>query len=70
MEALYAQNTNPIVDLLAQESIKALAESLPAIVNDPGNVDARLKALYGAWVSATCLGSVGMSLHHKLCEVR
>ena len=26
-------------------------------------------ALYGAWLCGTCLGSVGMALHHKLCHV-
>lgn len=29
---------------------------------------ARQKALYGAWLCGTCLGAVGMSLHHKLCH--
>jgi alcohol dehydrogenase class IV len=29
---------------------------------------ARSSALYGAWLCGTCLGSVGMSLHHKLCH--
>ncbi|KAK9379997.1 uncharacterized protein V2V93DRAFT_371380 [Kockiozyma suomiensis] len=68
VEALYAQNGNPIIDLLAQEGVKALAESLPVIVKDPKSKDARTKAQYGAWLCGTCLGSVGMSLHHKLCH--
>ena len=29
----------------------------------------RRDALYGAWLCGTCLGAVGMSLHHKLCHV-
>ena len=49
MEALYARNTNPVMNLLAVEGTKALAESLPVIVNDLHNVDARSKAQYGAW---------------------
>lgn len=68
MEALYARNTNPIITLLALEGTKALAESLPIIVNAPSDLAARSKALYGAWLCGTCLGSVGMSLHHKLCH--
>lgn len=56
------------MNLLALEGTKALAESLPVIVNDPKNVEARSKAQYGAWLCATCLGSVGMALHHKLCH--
>src|SRR5690606_8168126 len=31
--------------------------------------EARSDALYGAWLCGICLGSVGMSLHHKLCHV-
>ena len=30
---------------------------------------ARSDALCGAWLAGTCLGAVGMSLHHKLCHV-
>lgn len=68
VEALYARNTNPIISLLAVEGIKALAESLPMIVNKPLDIEPRRSALYGAWLCATCLGAVGMSLHHKLCH--
>ena len=68
VEALYARNTNPIVTLLALEGTKALAESLPEIVQNPSSPPARAKAQYGAWLCGTCLGSVGMSLHHKLCH--
>ncbi|KAL3417549.1 Maleylacetate reductase 1 [Phlyctema vagabunda] len=68
VEALYARNTNPIINLLALEGIKALAESLPQIINDPSSTTSRSAALYGAWLCGTCLGAVGMSLHHKLCH--
>ncbi|KUI59709.1 Maleylacetate reductase [Cytospora mali] len=68
VEALYARNTNPIINLLAVEGTQALASSLPDIVSNPTDPDARSKALYGAWLCGTCLGSVGMSLHHKLCH--
>ena len=68
VEALYARNTNPIINLLALEGIKSLASSLPIIVSSPSDVPARQLALYGAWLCGTCLGAVGMSLHHKLCH--
>ncbi|KAI5302756.1 hypothetical protein KEM56_000391 [Ascosphaera pollenicola] len=68
VEALYARNTNPVINLLAVEGIKALAESLPMIVNDSQDLAARSSALYGAWLCGVCLGNVGMSLHHKLCH--
>ncbi|MFX7739784.1 iron-containing alcohol dehydrogenase, partial [Acinetobacter baumannii] len=34
----------------------------------PSDPDARADALYGAWLCGSCLGSVGMALHHKLCH--
>ncbi|KAH8203956.1 hypothetical protein TruAng_001898 [Truncatella angustata] len=68
VEALYAQNANPIISLLALEGVKTLAESLPAIVDSPTDLNARTAAQYGAWLCGLCLGSVGMALHHKLCH--
>lgn len=68
VEALYARDRNPIIEMMAAAGVRALAESLPRIAENPGNVEARLQAQYGAWLCGTCLGSVGMSLHHKLCH--
>ena len=67
-EGLYAVDANPIMDLMAQEGIAALGRALPAIRKEPGNIDARGDALYGAWLCGTVLGNVGMALHHKLCH--
>lgn len=69
VEALYAQHANPLVSLLAEEGIAALARSLPRIVATPGDADARSDAQYGAWLCGTCLSAVGMALHHKICHV-
>ncbi|KAK7219435.1 hypothetical protein V2G26_007438 [Clonostachys chloroleuca] len=41
VEAMYAENSNPIIRMLAQEGVRALAESLPQIINDPSHQDAR-----------------------------
>ncbi|WP_024901304.1 maleylacetate reductase [Robbsia andropogonis] len=68
VEALYAEDANPIIGLLAEESIRALGASLPKVVESPGDVEMRSRALYGAWLAGTCLGSVGMALHHKICH--
>ncbi|KAJ2901607.1 hypothetical protein MKZ38_001627 [Zalerion maritima] len=68
VEALYASNGNPIIDLMACEGIKSLCEALPALQLDSGDDDARYKALYGAWLCGMCLGAVDMALHHKLCH--
>ena len=69
VEALYAESRNPVIDLLAEEGIRGLARALPELRATPIDREARSMALYGAWLCGTCLGSVGMALHHKLCHV-
>ncbi|MDJ0979715.1 MAG: maleylacetate reductase [Erythrobacter sp.] len=70
VEAMYAQNANPILSLLAEEGIRALSSALDRIAaGATDNIDARTDALYGAWLCATCLGLGGVALHHKLCHV-
>lgn len=68
VEALYSENANPLISLMAEEGIRALAHSLPLVVSDPHSRSARADALYGAWLAGTVLGAVGMALHHKLCH--
>jgi len=68
VEALYAQDANPVTSLMAEEGIRALAQSLPTVVREPQNLEARGDALYGAWLAGASLGAVGMALHHKLCH--
>jgi len=69
VEALYAQDANPVISLMAEEGIRALAKSLPVVVENPRNISSRSEALYGAWLCGVALGSAGMALHHKLCHV-
>ena len=68
VEALYAEDANPIISVLAEQSIAALGCALPKIAADPHHRDARSDAQYGAFLAGACLGSVGMALHHKLCH--
>ncbi len=69
VEALYAPDASPIISLMAEEGVRALAAALPAVAADPAAVEARSRALYGAWLCGACLGATTMSLHHKLCHV-
>jgi maleylacetate reductase len=68
LEGLYAQDRNPVSTLQALAGVEALYGALPAILANPANRAARSAALYGAWLCGTVLGTVGMSLHHKLCH--
>ena len=69
VEALYAHDGNPIVSLMAEEGIRALASALPKVVSNGKDIEARSDALYGAWLAGVALGAAGMALHHKLCHV-
>ncbi|WMT88215.1 maleylacetate reductase [Pelagibacterium sp. 26DY04] len=69
VEGLYTQDRNPVISIIAQEGIAALARALPVIHERPDDAEARSDALYGAWACGTVLGAVGMALHHKICHV-
>jgi maleylacetate reductase len=68
VEALYAKDANPIISMLAEDAIRAFARSLPGVVSNPQDLEARSQAQYGAWLGGVSLGAVGMALHHKLCH--
>ncbi|MBZ9792936.1 maleylacetate reductase [Rhizobium sp. 3T7] len=68
VEALYAQDRNPISTLMAVEGLRAFRSALPQILATPGDLNARAGGLYGAWLCGTVLGTVGMALHHKICH--
>jgi maleylacetate reductase len=69
IEALYAPETNPIIAMMAERGIAALARALPRIVAARADRDARREALLGAWLCGTCLGTTSMGLHHALCHI-
>jgi maleylacetate reductase len=68
VEALYAENGNPIISLMAEDGIRSLAEGLPRSVQSPSDLDARIQCLYGAWLAGMALGATSVALHHKLCH--
>ncbi len=69
VEALYAPDANPVLGLMAEAAVAALARGLPRVVAEPRDLVGRGEALYGAWLCGACLGMAAMSLHHKLCHV-
>jgi alcohol dehydrogenase class IV len=67
-ESLYAHDGNPVVALMAEEGIRAIAAALGPLNADPSDLAARSEALYGAWLCGAVLGAASMGLHHKLCH--
>lgn len=68
VEALYAPGADPVTEQLAVRAVELLGRALPRIAAAPDDRDARAEALEAAWLAGTCLGTVGMGLHHKLCH--
>ncbi len=69
VEALYAQNRNPVLSLFAEEGIRGLASGLPAICGGAADDVARANALHGAFLCGLALATATMGIHHKLCHV-
>jgi alcohol dehydrogenase class IV len=69
VEALYAQNRNPITSLMALEGIRAIKKGLEDVALDSGGIEGRSELLYGAYLAGFALGAVGMAIHHKICHV-
>jgi alcohol dehydrogenase class IV len=67
-EGLYAHDGSPVLELLAEQGIRASAAALGPLQANPRDLHARSDALYGAWLCGMVLGSAAMGLHHKLCH--
>lgn len=69
MEAFYAPDRNPVIELMCRDAMTAFRDGIPRIIASPHDHDARGRALYAAWCCSTALGYVQMALHHKLAHV-
>jgi maleylacetate reductase len=68
VEGFWADNRTPVTMALASEALRRFSKSLPAVVADGKDRDARAQCLIGAWLAGTVL-SAGTALHHKLAHV-
>lgn len=68
VEALYSPDAEPVTDARALDAISRIARALPRLAADPADREARADLLQAAWLAGTCLATVGMGLHHKLCH--
>ncbi|MDB5872849.1 MAG: maleylacetate reductase [Ramlibacter sp.] len=68
-EALYAPDTNPVVGLMAEEAIRAMADGLKKLVAGEALAEGRSNCLYAAWLAGAALGTTQMGLHHRICHV-
>ncbi len=66
VESLYGPDTNPVVATMAEEAIRLLGASLPRVVQNPRDINARTDVQYGAWLAATFRAEVG--LEHAIAQ--
>jgi maleylacetate reductase len=59
---------NPFVESMALRAVTALAQSLPRIITEPGNMDVRSQALLGACMAGAAIGTGTTGLHHRICH--
>lgn len=69
IEAIYAPDSNPIVRLVALESIRLARQALPRLVDDVADRAARADLLQSSMMAGQALSTTTMSLHHKLCHI-
>jgi len=69
VEALYAPDAGPMSSRFAQEGLRRLAASLPAIMTSPRDPAARAEALTGAHFAGRALDLTTTGLHHKLAHI-
>jgi maleylacetate reductase len=66
VESLYGIDTNPVVMTMAEEAVRRLGASLPRVVANPRDLDARTDLMYGAWLAANFRSAVG--LEHAVAQ--
>mgnify|MGYP001465726779 CR=1 FL=1 len=59
---------NPVVMMMAEQAIRSLSRSLPVVLREPKNIEARSETLYGVMFAGASLGTGLATLHHKLCH--
>ena len=68
VEALYAENANPVSDLFAEEGIRLIVGNLTSSLTGTYKSEAIEGVLRGAWMGGMVLAMTTMGLHHKLCH--
>ena len=69
VEAMWTPAANPVTDAVAAEGITLLAAGLRGSIREPRDLEARGRALQGAWLGGTALAVGGTGLHHRICHV-
>ena len=69
VEAAWSPFRTPEAAAIALAGASAIHGALPAVVGDPGDLDARTAMLAGACLAGRCLLNAGMGVHHGLSQL-
>jgi maleylacetate reductase len=69
VEAVWTSKADPITEMVAVEGVRALSAGLAAVLEEPTDLGARGKLLYGVCLAGSALATAGTGLHHKLCHL-
>ena len=69
VEVVYSPRRTPEAEAIGLAGIRRLARALPAVVDDPDDVDARTDALAGAALAGRSLENATMGVHHGLAQL-
>lgn len=69
VEATWTDKADPITEVTAAESARALREGLLQVPKNPKDLDARSNLLYGASLAGSAMATAGTGIHHKLCHL-
>jgi len=67
VEGLCSQYLNPYAEGALLHGLRQLAQGLPAVKADPGNMEARLQCQMGAWMSMT--GNIPKGISHAIGHI-
>lgn len=69
VEALYAAESNPFTQAIAEAGIARMVSGLRAWAKSGANQQVGQACLSGAWLCGEALSQVGMGLHHRICHI-
>lgn len=69
VECAYSPARTPEAEAVALAAIERIADALPAVVDDPGDLAARTAMLAGAVLGGRCLQNASMGVHHGLSQL-
>jgi maleylacetate reductase len=69
VEAVWSTHKTPEAEAIALAGAARIADALPRVVAEPGDLDARTAMLEGACLAGRCLHNAVMGVHHALAQL-